>query len=968
MEEGIIDGDDTDETTSDLAENNIDFDTTIESTSEHDQISIGGDDTDDITSDLVTNNIDFDTIDDTTSELDQTSIDGEDEDDITSDLAQNNIDFDTIDDTTSELDQTSIDGDDTVDITSDLVTNNIDFDTIDDTTSELDQISIDGGDTDDSTTDLSQNRYFKLLKDNAESTVNLITQFGGDFPSRESRTDSYVYSNTKFPDDINEDINEWAFYESTTALENHDTPEDIDDLVEDDDEEQWYEFGIDVVFDSEDIETESRSFNININDPDDEDEEEEDSGDDDFSEEDASFELDDSEIVDLYSELDSYKLDSIGISAIDSPTTDIFLSAEISRSRVDNTDLISGLPDKRIADGGSDTVKKSALNSLVELFLQCKDSTVKKYNSPLGNARDISLSPFNSRNYLKTLINSKGTIAIKSPIDTDIDNEIINELIGISSDFSTTDFDWSDHDNEEDSEFNLDPDEDDVENYEDGTTYDDYVNFVGKTLLHSEETESDESITNSIIISSYLIDSHENTDKSKILEGVIAESLSGFNSTRNIESINTTLLTKVIASTKNFKKQQDISDYSDNKINKFKKGWQYVTNRWDAFDKTIIDHSKVQASVAPIQSRTSSQVFENKFLIEQPPIIENYISTLYDLTNLPRLSTTEKLVIENVDKMLNAVYSAVKLGVNDIVGVSSSLYYGQNNNQERWSLRPVDNLNTVRSYFSTSYFEKYGISKNINNVNNALLSYITNAYSGKFNNNSKYETVTTNRPSEISEDSVNVNIKIKELLEKSKYFKQFSMYSDLFDGLDRAVTRVREKRLHNRELRRWYSKYGRTRQLWSTKPELMKNDTPRLSPGSFTDSSIALYRTKLQENHLEKLNNTIYTMSIYSISEIINNLKIDTPVTSITLANNYSDYCDTIQPRSGMSRLTTSVFDKTASFYLNNDNTLSDSTIRHLNSKVNDSDLLSELADKSEDVETIIDNLVEDDLDDISDY
>jgi hypothetical protein len=93
------------------------------------------------------------------------------------------------------------------------------------------------------------------------------------------------------------------------------------------------------------------------------------------------------------------------------------------------------------------------------------------------------------------------------------------------------------------------------------------------------------------------------------------------------------------------------------------------------------------------------------------------------------------------------------------------------------------------------------------------LSYISDVYSDKFVKIKNTPSSLIRIPAEISEDSINVNIKIKDLLEKSKYFSQFSTYSDIFSGYDRAATRVRIKRLHNRELRRWYSKYGRARQL-----------------------------------------------------------------------------------------------------------------------------------------------------------
>lgn len=101
-----------------------------------------------------------------------------------------------------------------------------------------------------------------------------------------------------------------------------------------------------------------------------------------------------------------------------------------------------------------------------------------------------------------------------------------------------------------------------------------------------------------------------------------------------------------------------------------------------------------------------------------------------------------------------------------------------------------------------------GISKD-----SALLNYVSDIYSGRFVNKTNRSNSLIRVPVEISEDSINVNTKVKDLLEKSKYFSSFSSYHDIFSGYDRSVTRVRVKRLHNRELRRWYSKYGRAKQL-----------------------------------------------------------------------------------------------------------------------------------------------------------
>jgi hypothetical protein len=90
--------------------------------------------------------------------------------------------------------------------------------------------------------------YSKLLEKNKKIilgfendialTLKQLEQHSEAYATKDVRTDSYSYANTKDPDDINEDLGSLADYESTTALENHDIPVDAEDFDEDDDEEE----------------------------------------------------------------------------------------------------------------------------------------------------------------------------------------------------------------------------------------------------------------------------------------------------------------------------------------------------------------------------------------------------------------------------------------------------------------------------------------------------------------------------------------------------------------------------------------------------------------------------------------------------------------------------------------------------------------------------------------------------------
>jgi hypothetical protein len=119
---------------------------------------------------------------------------------------------------------------------------------------------------------------------------------------------------------------------------------------------------------------------------------------------------------------------------------------------------------------------------------------------------------------------------------------------------------------------------------------------------------------------------------------------------------------------------------------------------------------------------------------------------------------------------------------------------------------------------------------------------------------------------------------------------------------------------------------------------------------------------------MERLNGSIYALSTANISKVIGNTDRDTPISSVGIANLVAENETPQQPLQGFSRLVSSTM-SCASRHLENSATpISDTTIRLLNSNVNDADLISELADKCDDISAIIDNLVEDELDDISDY
>lgn len=119
---------------------------------------------------------------------------------------------------------------------------------------------------------------------------------------------------------------------------------------------------------------------------------------------------------------------------------------------------------------------------------------------------------------------------------------------------------------------------------------------------------------------------------------------------------------------------------------------------------------------------------------------------------------------------------------------------------------------------------------------------------------------------------------------------------------------------------------------------------------------------------MERLNESIYALSAVNISRLVDNIEGSNPISAVAIANLVSDNETPQQPLQGYSRLTSSTIARANNHLADNTIAISDTTIRLLNSNVNDTDLISELADKCDDIDAIIDNLVEDELDDISDY
>jgi hypothetical protein len=58
-----------------------------------------------------------------------------------------------------------------------------------------------------------------------------------------------------------------------------------------------------------------------------------------------------------------------------------------------------------------------------------------------------------------------------------------------------------------------------------------------------------------------------------------------------------------------------------------------------------------------------------------------------------------------------------------------------------------------------------------------------------------------------------INLKLRDFYKKLKYTKYYKEYLDSFINFDKKFNRIKLKRQGNRELRRWYSKHERTKQM-----------------------------------------------------------------------------------------------------------------------------------------------------------
>jgi hypothetical protein len=255
---------------------------------------------------------------------------------------------------------------------------------------------------------------------------------------------------------------------------------------------------------------------------------------------------------------------------------------------------------------------------------------------------------------------------------SELDNILITELLEEQTIYNYTDMFDAESENGDLGGDELEPDDEDDEWSYDSIDHNAYVNYVGATLLHSDETESVESLERSVSVNNYIKESHENLSKSNVIEGLVSTHLSDKNKTDRVGRLNTQVVDKLILKNKK-------SVYtSQGNMNNFKKGWNYVKHTTNSVVKRNVGTNNMNSinttSNSSNASRSYSSIFESSNSIEQPPMYINYLAVLKDLINLSNLSTTERVVVDNIDQMINLTNVSVKRSLTDISNALISLF------------------------------------------------------------------------------------------------------------------------------------------------------------------------------------------------------------------------------------------------------------------------------------------------------
>ncbi len=155
----------------------------------------------------------------------------------------------------------------------------------------------------------------------------------------------------------------------------------------------------------------------------------------------------------------------------------------------------------------------------------------------------------------------------------------------------------------------------------------------------------------------------------------------------------------------------------------------------------------------------------------------------------------------------------------------------------------------------------------------------------------------------VDEDTLNINIKLRDFYKKLKYTKYYQEYIDIVNNYDKKFERIRNKRLENRELRRWYSKYERTKQLWGSKP---KNESYGIGESFISNnkdsSSFRPTISKFAEMHIKQGGANLYKHSDLWVKKLLNRVGVDLHKLTVRNVIGGSDlesvgYCDVTTSR-----------------------------------------------------------------------